>query len=399
MRVGFLFNHYAAHQVPHAAPFAFELSRLRPDLDVVIAYSTQDEGAMAKAIARLYPGHRCVFQELTWKRKRWGKNARLQQEMKRKRRILKNNLDFFRTLDVLVTPERNSLRLRREEYGLSHLKFINTRHGAGDRAGSFDERSAIFDFTLLPGQKYVDDLERRGFLGSYAKVGWPKFEVMQRLKPKRKRLFWNRKPTVVYAPHFNETVSSWHSMGEAVLRFFADQLDFNLIVAPHVVLFSPWAQHEATMPKGYRWKRNMLIDTGSARSADMTYMRAADIYLGDVSSQVYEFLIEPRPCLFLNAHGVDWEHDPHYRHFALGQVVDNVAEGLGPALEQAIVTHERYRRLQEEAIAYTFHREEGSTAAERGAHALSEFLQSIACDGEPASEGLAAEADPLSAAS
>ena len=41
MRVGFLFNHYAVHQVPHAAPYAFELSRNYPDIDVVIAQLTQ----------------------------------------------------------------------------------------------------------------------------------------------------------------------------------------------------------------------------------------------------------------------------------------------------------------------------------------------------------------------
>lgn len=29
----------------------------------------------------------------------------------------------------------------------------------------------------------------------------------------------------------------------------------------------------------------------------MTYTPAADIYLGDVSSQSYEFLLDPRPCL------------------------------------------------------------------------------------------------------
>ena len=37
MRVGFLLNDYAAHHVLHVVPYAFELSRNYPDLDIVIA--------------------------------------------------------------------------------------------------------------------------------------------------------------------------------------------------------------------------------------------------------------------------------------------------------------------------------------------------------------------------
>ncbi len=47
----------------------------------------------------------------------------------------------------------------------------------------------------------------------------------------------------------------------------------------------------------------------------MSYTTAADIYLGDVSSQVYEFLYEPRPCLFLNSHEFAWKSDPNFAHW------------------------------------------------------------------------------------
>src|SRR3546814_2965461 len=49
----------------------------------------------------------------------------------------------------------------------------------------------------------------------------------------------------------------------------------------------------------------MHIDLGSERSIDMSYTGSADLYLGDVSSQVAEYLYRPRPCVFLNAQGVD----------------------------------------------------------------------------------------------
>ena len=50
MRVGFLFNHYAVHQVPQAAPYAFELSRNYPDFEVVIACSSEQEMHTARTI-------------------------------------------------------------------------------------------------------------------------------------------------------------------------------------------------------------------------------------------------------------------------------------------------------------------------------------------------------------
>jgi hypothetical protein len=35
----------------------------------------------------------------------------------------------------------------------------------------------------------------------------------------------------------------------------------------------------------------VLVDTGSPQMIDMSHVAVADLYLGDVSSQVYEFLL------------------------------------------------------------------------------------------------------------
>ncbi|BCX82771.1 CDP-ribitol ribitolphosphotransferase/teichoic acid ribitol-phosphate polymerase [Methylomarinovum caldicuralii] len=377
MKVGFLFNHYAPHQVPHAAPYAFELSRRHPGFEVVIAYSAAHEKRMLDAIAALYPGHRCRFRRLrpSWLYALVDPIVSLK-SLRRKREVLRNNLDFFRSLDVLVAPERNCLQLR-TRYGLTDLIMIHARHGAGDREGGFDEKSGAFDFTLLPGRKYVDRLTELGRLrpGSYAAVGWPKFEVVRGLGKGRQRFFANDNPVVVYNPHFDQAVSSWRPMGLEVLEFFARNRDFNLIFAPHVVLFKRRLRHGAHLPRRYRKLPNIHIDTGSMASTDMTYMLAADIYLGDVSSQVYEFLLEPRPCVFLNGHRVDWQGNPFYYHWNLGQVVDDVATQLRPALERAEALQETYLPRQREAFAYTFLTCNDSTAAERGADAIAEFLQ------------------------
>lgn len=376
MRIGFLFNHFFPHQVPHAAPYAFELSRRNPDFEVIIACSSEAEMELVQRIALLYPGHHCIF-----KRIRPSRAYQLVDPLispfvfLRKNMVLKNNLDFFRSLDVLVAPERHCMRLR-TQFNLQGVRMIHARHGAGDRQGGFDDRSGAFDLTLLPGQKYVDRLQEIDALrpDSYAVVGWPKFEVVRGLNPDPVRFFDNDNPVVVYNPHFDQNVSSWEKMGLQVLDFFAENPNYNLIFAPHVVLFKRRVRHRGYLPDKYRKIPNILIDTGSAASTDMTYILNSDIYLGDVSSQVYEFLLELRPCIFLNAHHVDWQGDPNYLHFTLGQVVDDVEQQLGPALERAFDTHEQYLNEQQRTFDYTFYKEADSTAAQRGADAIAHFL-------------------------
>jgi hypothetical protein len=264
----------------------------------------------------------------------------------------------------------------RSRFGLEKPVLIHTRHGAGDREGGFDERSGAFDLTLLPGRKYVERLEGMGALrpGRYAVTGWPKFEVVRGLQRERPKLFPNDRPVVVYNPHFDQRVASWERLGREVLDFFLANPQWNLVFAPHVVLCRRHRRHGATLQRRAYKAPNILIDLGSDRSADMTYILAADIYLGDVSSQIYEFLLEPRPC-FLDAHRVNWEDDPSYLHWRLGDVVREPARELGDALEAARARHALYRPLQEELFAFTFHEEPGSTAAERGADAIARFLE------------------------
>ena len=376
MRVGFLFNHYAVHQVFHAAPYAFELSRMHPGFEVVLACSTNAELGLVRRIGRLYPGHRCQLVRLRAPKLYRAVDPIVQKWfLLRKEMVLRHNLDFFRSLDALVAPERHCFKLR-SRYGLEDLSLIHARHGAGDRKGGFDSRSGVFDLTMLPGQKYVDRLSELGMLDPdrYVITGWPKFDVVRDLRCGAPQLFENDHPVVVYNPHFDHRVSSWQPMGLQVLDFFAEHREYNLIFAPHVVLFKRSRRHRAALPRHYQNLPNLWLDKGSPASADMSYVLAADIYLGDVSSQVYEFLLEPRPCIFLNGHRIDWRGDPYYFHWTLGQVVDDVPGQLARALERAASTHADFLLPQRAAFAYTFRRDSDQSAAKRGADAIAEFL-------------------------
>jgi CDP-glycerol glycerophosphotransferase (TagB/SpsB family) len=118
----------------------------------------------------------------------------------------------------------------------------------------------------------------------------------------------------------------------------------------------------------------VLIDKASPYSSDMTYLRSSDIYLGDVSSQVYEFLETPRPCVFLDGHDTYWQNDLSYLHWTLGPVIRDVAD-LPGALREAHAAAPHYAKLQTAAFADTFEIS-AEEAGLRGARIIADFLDS-----------------------
>ena len=106
---------------------------------------------------------------------------------------------------------------------------------------------------------------------------------------------------------------------------------------------------------------------------DSSYVSAASIYVGDVSSQVYEFIATPRPCVFLNAHHVDWRNDPNYVHWHLGDVVDDPSQ-LMSVIAAASERHSLYRERQEDLASATLGDRSGSPS-QRAADAVLRFLR------------------------
>ncbi|MET0986099.1 MAG: hypothetical protein ABW034_11910, partial [Steroidobacteraceae bacterium] len=140
-------------------------------------------------------------------------------------------------------------------------------------------------------------------------------------------------------------------------------------------MFDPPTQLKYQAFEKYLGLPNIRIDLGSEQSIDMTYLNAADLYLGDVSSQVAEFVCRPRPCLFLNAHGVEWRGDPNYRCWELGPVIHDVSE-LNAALARACDTHGEFLHAQQRYVAETFEEPQGLSSSAWGADAIVGYLES-----------------------
>jgi hypothetical protein len=382
-RICFLFNHDQTHQLAHSLPIALALAA-RGQHRIVLAYVKPAIRAEIERQADPATLARVELVQLGLKR---GGSQLLAGVLERlvpatKLLVYRDNLDFFGTFDAVVVSEKTTLLLK-TRYGLDNLKLIHTRHGAGDRAIGFNRESAGFDLVLVSGPKIRDRLMADAGLSpeQIALVGYPKFDLCAGNRfadsfPAPQR------PTVIYNPHPSPKLSSWFLHGAAVLEAFRDQDRYNLIFAPHVMLFErkwvvtidPPSLARVTPPgPEYRDQPRIHIDTGSAASSDMSYTNRADIYIGDVSSQVYEFLREPRPCLFLNSHGVAWQDDPNYLHWRAGPVLDS-ADGLLDAIDAALASHCDYAPTQRALIDATFSLSD-RPSAERAADAISAFCE------------------------
>ncbi|SFF92489.1 CDP-glycerol glycerophosphotransferase, TagB/SpsB family [Novosphingobium sp. CF614] len=380
-RICFLFNHDQTHQIAHSLPIALEMAR-RGMARITLAVTEDVIEHRVREIA----GADLALCDLARLGLRSGVSRLLQHGLEgllpaRKLLVYRDNLDFFRGFDALVVSEKTSLLLR-THYGLDALKIIHTRHGAGDRAIGFGPESARFDLVLVAGSKIARRLiEDAGVEpGRIRVVGYSKFDLCA---DNRANLAFAEpaRPTVLYNPHPSPRLSSWYKMGMDVLEAFFASDRFNLIFAPHVMMFArkwtvtinpPAVRRMRPPPLRFVRAPNILVDPGSRASTDMTYTNMADVYIGDVSSQVYEFLYRPRPCLFLDAHATPWQGNPDYAHWQAGPVIGPGADILA-SVEQALASHARYLPVQKMMLDDTFSIT-AEPASRRAAHAIIDFL-------------------------
>lgn len=271
---------------------------------------------------------------------------------------------------ALVTTETSSSVLKNLPW--FRVPLIHLKHGAGDAEVGYNPKHRHFDLTLVNGVKDKQRLIDRGLATAdkIAVVGYAKFEAERAPE----RLFADDRPVALYNAHAKAPQSTWFDHAAAIVAAMEAIPGWNFIVAPHVKAGgNPAVVSDAP---------NILIDRGSRRSIDMSYTQAADVYVGDASSQVYEFIRTPRPCIFLNLGRADWRSQEKYTHWHFGQVIEDVAE-LAPALDRATEVQPRYEPLQRAALAYSIDHSP-IPASERQADAILAFVRANGGAASPA---------------
>ncbi|ARR57894.1 hypothetical protein HY78_30880 (plasmid) [Rhizorhabdus wittichii DC-6] len=371
MDIAFLFV-AEAYQVYHGAAIAFELMKL-PHVYVTFYYNDPDVPHHMERIRRAYK-----MPPISYIRLARNPGARAVQAIRllglAKQSVLKTNEARFTQHDAVVSLEDGTEILFGDKPRTERPARILIVHGAGDRHVPSMPRRSRFDLIIVQGAKMMQRFIDMGIArnGHITAPGYPKLETSRRLTEAEASPFSNGHPTVLYNPHKVRGLQSWSRFIKPMLNDFGMQDDFNLIVAPHVKMFRRRSRRLRE-----RWRARstptILIDPGSDRSLDNSYTAAADIYVGDVSSQVYEFVATPRPCVFLNAHGVEWRDNPHFLFWQMGDVIERPEElmdAIRAAPERHVLYVQRQRELAERSLG-----DLSADAAKRAADDIVRFLR------------------------
>jgi len=234
-------------------------------------------------------------------------------------------------------------------------KLIHLAHGSGDGSYGYQDTHKIYDLIIAAGNKKTNRLlKEQSKANLNIKIcGYSKFDLIN-LNNTNPLKFNNNNPIILYTPHFKEGLSSWYLWGEEILDYFLHNTNYNLIFAPHINLFNKKGFERPNLIDRKHYNApNIHIDLGSINSIDMTYTSVSHIYLGDVSSQVYEFMINTRPLIFLNAHNIKWKENKSYLFWSAGKVISSV-DDLEPTLKTAKIWKKQFEAIQRSLFNDTF---------------------------------------------
>ena len=200
---------------------------------------------------------------------------------------------------------------------------IHLKHGAGDREGGYNPKHAAFDLTLVNGSKDKQRLIKRGL----ATNGDPRRRLRQvRTRPSARGADLRRER----AHRALQSALRQGSRHLGAARARGRRSD-----GTHRRMeLRRRAAREIARRTDHSAPRRPTAPTAAAPARSTTYTQAADVYIGDASSQVYEFIRKPRPCIFLNLDRIDWRSNPAYAHWNLGQVIESI-DDLPAALARA----------------------------------------------------------------
>lgn len=364
------------HQFWHAAPVAAALSRMTNHRVVCFVTDFENRAILAEMFAELGSGPVEIV-VMTLPRPFERALAALRRTNRSPLKVLRLVwwARALRSASVIVTVERTSTLLKQMPGRCPPLAHIPHGVGGARRAKGMDPRFAKFDRVLLAGEADRRSTLEHGLLpaSAVAVVGHVKLDGLRRVgRLNRRPLLPGTKPTVFYNPHFDAQRGSWQWAGPEIVAQIRASGRFNLIAAPHVRLFEGVTPAERAAFCNLSDGNGVLFDPGSARSIDMTYTLAGDIYLGEFSSQLYEFLVMPRPCVFIDIKGDGGAGDSKLPDmWRCGETVTRVADVI-IALDRAIARHGEFLAQQQALVTDGFG-DLSISASERAAEELIEM--------------------------
>ena len=350
----------------HSIGLAIELAR-RKENEVSILFNSRNE----RDIKQILPKNHSI--KLTRVTPPWIIQLPLYLEMKLNYRksIFKKYKATLAQQDVFISSLYNDLIIR-EVIAPNKIKMVYTAHGPANGPYCFNDLVKQFDFFFCASKKEAEIRREMGQVkaNNYCIGGYLKLDAAQ---PKKLNVFHDNREVILYNPHWDKKLSSFFKYGFDILDFFKDHPTMNLIFAPHALLTKRNFLLRRRL-KRYEKHANIHMDFGSNRSHDFSYVAAADVYLGDVSSQALEFcLLEPRKCIFID---VKQNKGTRYISWGLGDVYAN-GFSIAHALNQIDASYDdQYKTKQKRLIEEVFTIPKEKTSTETFADELSLFIAS-----------------------
>lgn len=348
--------------IPHLYPIVEALAARGAAVDCWVATSVHEaliagwlrEAGLAARIRRA-PGYR-AYPALVR-----GENPPLPHKLKTLARLVPHLL----LVDAVLCAEQTSLWVPALLPPL-RPRFVKTSHGVGSMSARDDRRRRAAGLMLVPSAREKETYLARGFADAAITVtGYVKSAFRGLARPRR--LFADDRPVILYTPHWQRARSSWWEWGQAVVAMLAAQDRWNVILAPHQRLVETAPEVRAVLGAVAELP-HVHVDLDGFAGVDGSYTAAADLYLGDTSSQIVEYLIRPRPCVFLNPRGEAWQGREDHAFWRCGEVVDRL-DALAAAIERASARHPHFADEQR-AYAAGQLGETGPQTAVRAAEAI-----------------------------
>ncbi len=327
--------------IPHLWPIAEALAEAAPDVTIDLWVSTSIHEEMLGRWSRAFPSMR--LRRAPGYRALLGLPPGTNPPLPSKLPMLARLAPLLLGTRVAVCAEQTSLWIP-TALPFHPTRFVRTAHGAGPINARGDRRQRAATLLMEP-----SETERQAFIAQGVRperivvTGYIKASFRQRTPASA--LFAKPRPILLYNPHWQRSRSSWWEWGRQIVAMLAEQRRFNVILAPHQRLVERDPDIRAVMA-GVAHLPHVHADLESFAMVDGSYPAAADLYLGDTSSQVVEYMARPRPCLFLNPQRIDWQAAGDHGFWECGDVVEELAT-LPDALTDAMNDHPRYIAMQQ----------------------------------------------------
>jgi hypothetical protein len=224
--------------------------------------------------------------------------------------------------------------------------WIFTSHGPENR-GFSHPHIKDYDLVFCASEEDARRVENLiGPLTNYQAFGYSKLDYLY-YHPNPDRQARKERPTIIYNPHFDKTQSSFYQSGLALLRALSNGNRYDILFMPHPDLSR---KHPRLVQQAAQQPQVTLIDRPKI---NFDYFAEADLYITDVSSAAYEWLVFNRPVVFFNPQLLSAENGRLLHIWTCGPVVNNIPDVLA-AIDRSLQHPEDYQGQRKDMLRLTF---------------------------------------------